>query len=510
MTDRTWKAIAAGTLVAAVAIRWGRLALAWDYWAIDYVAYAFPFRDDLANGAWSWTRLMGQHPGQWALAASGILAAGGSIATLYAFSVALSVGAIGAGVAWIGRTAGWPAAALFGGLAALSPHLAHYGGELNNYPVFLGGAAVATVAVAAAWGCEGPDRNRWLLATAAGAAIAMHGHLAAVATIGGLGLWALAGRQWRAAAALAAGAATATPILLQLVAHHEVDANVHNASLSIGAWLPELRGAWVGRFGTTASFASLAAATVAAAGVVARTGDGPVRRSTVAAAVAGGAGITSIAYAQLTGAAFVAQTPYWVHVAWCQLAIVALGIGVAGPRARAAIGLLLVPWLLFALPRAIAPAGGAAVTTGVPADGPALAAYVEAEVRPGDVLVYAWDVAWLNDTSRAVDHRMAGLRPGDVGDFLDREAPFPGYCHEVRDFSACWLNSAGTRDDEQGRALVAAVDGWLEAGATVHLVRAHSAPDRPGDLRRLADAADVASEDHAGTTPILRLGATRP
>lgn len=492
----------------AVAVRWGRMPIAWDYWAIDYVAYPFGLRDDLSNGLLPWTRLVGQHPGQWGLAASGILAAGGSFATLYTLALTLSVSAIALGMAWLKGAAGWTPALAFGALAALSPYLAHYSLELNNYPIFLLGSAAACVGVQGAWACQGRDRPIWLTVTALGAAVAMHGHLGAVATLGGLGLLTLVTRQWRTAAALTIGGASSIPVLLALIDHHGVEENIHNAALGPTVWAAELTHAFVGRFGSGWTFGLLAIATAVAFVAATRAPDAPgTRRTLIVASVAAAAGASSIIFAQVSGAGFVAQTPYWVHVSWCQFVILALGIDAASPRLRGLLALLLIPWMALAGLRAIAPTSGAEGVEGA-GDPEALRGYLDASFGDGDVLVYAWDVRYLNDHPRGADPLMAAIRPREVGDWMPRAHPLPGYCHEFRDGTACWLNSTGRRADDQSETLRAATRQWLGEGRTVHLVSAWTDPGREdaSDGGQLEAIAGTVERGWAGTARILKLG----
>ncbi len=505
--DRGLLIAAIGVVGLAAAVRLGRLPIAWDYWAIDYISYPYGLRDDLANGLFPWSRLVGQHPGQWGLAASSILAGGGSIATLYALSLTLSVGAIALGMAWLKGVAGWIPALLFGVLAALSPYLAHYGLELNNYPVFGLGAAMACLGVQGSWGCSGKDRSLWLALTAVGAAVAMHGHLAAVATLGGLGLLTLATKQWRSAAALTVGGATSVPVLLALIDHHGVEENIHNAALPPTVWMGELSAAFVGRFGPGWSFALLAGATVAAGVAAARASDAPgTRRTLITAVVAGAAGAASIVYAQVSGAGFVAQTPYWVHVTWCQLVVVALGFEAGGTRVRIGLAVVLAPWLALAGLRALAPLSGADGVEGA-GDPVALRGYLDTSFSEGDVLVYAWDVRYLNDHPRGADPLMAAIRPSEVGDWMPRAHPMPGYCHTFRGGTACWLNSTGLRADDQSERLRAATRQWLGEGRTVHLVSAWTDPDRedPSDGGAFEALGGTVEHGWAGTARITRL-----
>jgi hypothetical protein len=468
-------------LIVAAVVRWGRLPVAWDYWAIDYVAYPYPFRLDLGDGGFPWTRLVGLHPGQHALASAGLLALGGTVRELLLLSVGLSLAAMTAGALLLRRAAGPAAGLAFATLFALSPYQVHYGLELNNYPLLLAGAAATTALFAASWP---PEAGRGVLAALCVAAtVALHGHLVALPLVAALGLLALLGRRWRVLATLALSAALSAPVLLAIARMRGAATTFHNEQLPPLELAGRLLRTLVERFGPEPALVGLAAAGLIGAAFALR--DPRSRALAGVLALLGAIGAGSVLYGMARGAAFVDQTPYWVHVSWCGLALVGLGFGVAGRRGRLVLLLAATPWLLFAGWRAMLPASGtwAAEEAGDPA---ALRAHLDEQVQRGDVLVYLWDTLYLNDEPLRRDPLFAAIRPGELGDWLPRANPFPGYCHRWRDGEACFLNATGTRGDEQEEALTAALEGWLDAGRRVHLVFAAVDPGLPpGDEGRL-------------------------
>ena len=475
-------------LAVAVAVRWGRMPVAWDYWAVDYVSYPYPFRLDLGDGSLPWTRLSGLHPGQHSLITAGILAAGGTLRELFVLAVGLSVASIALGALWLRSRAGALAGLSFAALAALSPYQAHYGMELNNYPLLLAGAAATTVAFGAAW--PRPDRSRWLaVALLLSATVALHAHLGAVPLIALLGVVALAGRRWSLAGALAAATALAGPVLVAAWRMREVGTTFHNEPVPLELLPQRLFEVWSLRFGGPVALTCIGAATALALVLALsdRRSRGPALLLT-GVALAGSAGTVA---GMVRGAAFVGQTPYWVHVSWCSLAVLALGIGAAGRWPRLMLCVLLLPWLLGAGWRALLP-GAAAPAPSDLGEPQELATWIDGSFAAGDVLVYLWDVRYLNDEPTGRDPLFAAVRPGELGDWLPRDRPFPGYCHEYRGGDACFVNSTCTRGDEQEAALRSALRLWLGEGRRVHLVVAWSDPARgtfePAALRGAVEA----------------------
>lgn len=480
-----WPALAV-LLATAAAIRWGRLPVAWSYWAIDYASYPYPFRLDLADGLVPWTRLSGLHPGQHALLSAAILALGGTIRDLLALALALSLGSILAGALWLRDRAGAAAGLAFATAAGLSPYLAHYGPELNNYPLLLAGGAATTGLFSAGWDRE---RRSWVAASglALAATTALHAHLGAVPLVMLLAALALAGRRWHLLGALALGLLLASPVLLAAWGLAGMATTFHNEAVPLTELPSRLLRLFAARFGGTGALASICASTVLATAVALRDGRG--RGPALLLLALAATGTSTIVLGMTRGAAFVGQTPYWVFVSWCLLALLGLGFGVAGRRARAAIGLLLAPWLLLSSVRAALPAAG----TPVPADlgePSALRTWIDSAFLPGDVLVWLWDPRHLNDEPRRTDPVFAALRPGDIGDWLGRDRPFPGFGHEFRGGEAYFVASTCTRRDEHEQALADALLSWVREGRRVHVVVAWVDPERgtfdPSRLRQAA------------------------
>ncbi len=473
-------------LIVAAAARWARLPVAWDYWAIDYLANVFPIRDDLASGALPWTRLVGLHPPQHALLSAGLLAGGLSARAALLLSLVLSVGGIGVGAWWVGRAAGPAGAVLFSGVAAVAPHGVHYGLELNNYPLFLAAMAATTAALHAAW--TDPASRRAAAALGGCAAVALHAHFFAAALLGGALIATLVTRRWRPSAALGIAFVVAGPVLAAaLGARGGRTQAFHNDRLQATEIAQQLWTAWDGRFGSAWTFGALAAATGVATALAVRDERTRAAAVTALALLAGGA--TAVLAGHLTAATDVGQTPYWVHVAWCQLALLGLGFGVADRRLRIALGLLLAPWLLAAGARAAAPAGWTSAPADA-ADPAALEDHLAERWGEGDVLVYLWDTPYPNDDPLHRDPAMAALPPSRIGDFTARDAPFPGRGHLFSGGEVYFVPSTGLRDDEHGAALREALAGWLAADRSVHLLFAAADPLRPaGDPSALGELA---------------------
>ena len=226
----------------------------------------------------------------------------------------------------------------------------------------------------------------------------------------------------------------------------------------------------------------------------------------------GGAAVVLAGHA--IAATDVGQTPYWVHVAWCQLAVFGLGFGVASRRSRVMLAVLAAPWLLSAGARAAAPAGWSTPPDDA-GDPVALSEHLDLRWEPGDVLVYLWDTPYPNDDPLHRDPLMAALPPRAIGDFLPRTSPFPGYGHRFADGEAYFLPSTGLRDDEHGRGLHAAVAGWRADGRRVHVVFAAADPSRsPGDLGVSSNLAAAGAEGHsessAGAARVVVVEPTPP
>jgi hypothetical protein len=536
--DRRFVAALIGLLGLALAVRLHRFGVSWNFWAIDYASYAFVHRDELREGRVLWTRLMGLHPPQWALLNAAICALGGTLRELYALTLVVSLGAAAVASAALRR-----GGLVFAGLFAISPLQAHYGLELNNYPLYLLGSALLMAGVI--------GRGRaGLAALAAGGLLAMHGHLA------GFGLTAVAAglvaleRRWRAVGVLGGAGLAALPILAAALGGSG-STTFHNERLPLAELATELAAAFA-EYGPAVAWASVGAAVVAAAWLGRR--DRTARIVAAFALAGGGAALLGV----VSGAAFVRQTPYWIQPSFAALALVARGIAVADGRGRAVAVVLLGPWLLLStgrsaappmqapdvgslsppqwrlpplnaprpaprpMPAADEPSGVAWAPAGFPKeltndeadvptawwaarpipgrDGPRLlavdaatdAAALRAFLRPraaGDVAVYLWDLGFVNDLPRARDPLFAAFHPAELGDFGRADEPFPGFCRRWRGGTACFVPRASLRGGDAEATLTASVQRWLGEGRTVRLAWARLDPQRvPPDPRALRRA----------------------
>ena len=468
-----------------MAIRWGRVPIAWSYWAIDYVAYTHGHWLDLGEGQLPWSRLVRLHPGQYALLFALMLKAGLSLRALFWVPVLASAASIALGSIWLRRAVSPMAGLGFAALMTVSPYQAHYGMELNNYPLFQLFGAASLVAAWSAW--DRPSRWR-LVALGAAAAAALHGHFFAAVPLALLGGAALVTRRWRIALAVAAGFATATPIVVAALAL-PADPETYSEPAERGmqlvkeSWL-----AWIGRFGPTWALAPIAGVLVLAAAGAARR----VRRRPMALLL-GGTLLLLIAqnYAGfLGGAVRIFQTPYWILPSWLAFALVAVGAESwrsHGPRLVMLI--VLLPWMVHAVGRAVEPTGaglGRAVTWSetdghVELESPAAAPlrhYLRTQLEPGDAVVYLWDPWFINDQPHRWDPLFAALPPGDLGPFADDE-PYPGYTHRLGDATVSFVNSASLRGEAPEDTLREALDHWFAADRRVHLIFAFVDPDLP-------------------------------
>ena len=476
-----WPALAV-LLVAAVTIRWARLPVAWSYWAVDYVAYTHGHWLELGQGDLPWTRLVRLHPGQYALAFTLMLKAGLSLRALFWVPALASAGSISLGAIWLRRAVSPGTGLLFAGLMAVSPYQAHYGLELNNYPLYqLFGAAVL-VAAWSAW--DSPTRWR-LLALGAAVAAALHGHFFAALPVVLLGGAALITRRWKVALAVGAGLAVAAPIFVSALSLPG-DPETYSApaergsQLVVESWL-----AWVGRFGPPRALAAIALAlALATAGALRR----PRRRPL--GLLLGGALLLLIAQNYvgfLGGAVRIFQTPYWILPSWIAFALIAVGVEAWRIRwARLALLVVLLPWLVPAGLRAIHPTGagpGTAVSWSgggghrelVPAAADDLRDYLQTRVTAGDVVVYLWDPWFINDQPHRWDPLFAAFPPGELGPFADGE-PYPGYTHRRGDTIVSFVNEVSLRGGATEATLREALAHWLEAGRRIHLVLGHVDP----------------------------------
>ncbi len=493
-------------LVAAAAIRWGRMPVAWSYWAIDYVAYTHGHWLALSEGELPWTRLVRLHPGQYALLFAVLMKAGLSLKALFAIPLLASTACIALGAVWLRRAVSPGAGLLFAGLMTVSPYQAHYGLELNNYPLYQLFGAGVLVAAWAAWGSP----SRWrLIALGAAVAAALHGHFFAALPIAVLGAAALVTRRWWVALAVGAGFAAAAPIFVAALALPG-DPETYSAPAERGtqlireSWL-----AWVDRFGPPRALVAVALVlAMAIAGALRR----PRRRPL--ALLLGGTLLLLIVqnYAGfLGGAVRIFQTPYWILPSWCAFALIAVGIESWRLRwSRVLLLIVLMPWFVPAVQRALEPtrAGPGQVVTwsatggheAIESPSPALLRhYLGTRVEPGDAVVYLWDPWFINDQPHRWDPLFAALPPGSLGPFADG-GPYPGYTHRAGEATVTFVNSVSMRGGGTEAALREALGQWLAAGRRVHLVLAFVDPELPAPdpagLRVLVAGAGATWTEH--------------
>jgi hypothetical protein len=536
----------AALLVGALALRLGRLPLAWNYWALDYLSYPLVHRDELAHGHVAWTRLTGLHPPLWSLLAAAIGAMGGGVRAMWALSLALSLGAIGITAAVLARRAGAGPAALGVVLLGLSPLQAHYALDLNNYPLYLFGSALLALGLDRALGGRGPG---WAFA---GALLCLHGHLAGHALVLAGAAIAAGRRRWALLGALGAAELLALPITAASWARFGGEGTFHNERPGAIGLVHDLLATWPQRFGPLLGLAAIGAAVLWLGG---RALKRPQTRdpATILAAI-GGAGLAATAAGLLSGAAFVGQTPYWLQPSWALLTLAALGSAGLGRSGGAARALLLLPWALPAADRALRPLADLAPDVGAvepprwdtlplapplapppagvpegrgwgPPGLPAGLSNSEANVPgswwrtvpvpgaggprvrrlpagdPGplrawlsgeaaDVLLWIWEPAFLNDDPRGWDPLFAALSPSDVGDLRPPDEPYPGFCRDRREGGViCFLNQASLRGGDAEAELRAALLRWRAEGADIDVVFARLDPDQiPPDPRRMRRA----------------------
>lgn len=540
-----WELAALAALGAlAFVVRVRRLPVSWNYWALDYVSYAYRHRELLRDGKPAWTEPMGLHPGAWAQGVALWMAGGGSVRGLYALSLACSLGALVLG-AWTLRRWGRTPALAFALLFALSPYQAHYGLELNNYPLLLLGTSLLVA------GLLRPGR----CLVFPGALLALNAHLFG---------WVLAGaallarRDRRTAGSVGLAALLAAPAWLGLLSRRGGTDAFHNerpAELAATLW------AAAERFSPGWSLLLYGAAVGLGGSRALRS---PQRRGAALTllALGGSAAAVTVVFGWL-GVAFLAQTPYWLPTSLCLLLVAALGL--AGPgRGRIALALLLAaswaPGAARALhPRpqhgvlgrlvpgieqppgplpawtfgAAGPPGPRVATDEEDApeawwarrprpglDGPRVVAGlvpdvagIRAEVLrrhgEGDVLVLLSDTAFDNDQPRFSDPLFGLVRPHEVGDWTSMGAEsspftfaFGGGALHVRAHSCL-------RGGAHEAALTRVVRAWLAEGRTVRLIWTRLdplvVPPDPRDLRAaVSDAATWQQEELEGL-PLLTI-----
>ena len=486
----------AAILVAGAAVRLGRLPVVWDYWAIDYVSYVYPHYEALGGG-FPWLTLVGMHPGQYALGMAILLRLGAPLGLLFALPVIASIMATAVGALWVRRlTSSWPGL-LFAALMALSPYQAHYGMELNNYPLFL---LVGSALLVVLWTSWGDPRRRNLVALGVVVCAALHTHFFLVPLLVVLAVATAARRRWKVLAAMGVGLLPALPVLITAAALPSQTGSYTGEVPAGWILVDESLAAWVGRFGSGWSLATaLMATAVGAVMALAR----PATRGPAVLLLGTIATLTVVNYVGfVTGAARIFQTPYWVLPSWCAIALMALGFAGARWYFFPAFGLAVLLWLPPAVTRALVPRSHAEATVGewtgddvrwtpAPDDAAALATHLDESFGPGDVVMVLWDSAYINDQPHRYDPQFAAFPPMQVGPW-DPQSVDTGFGFRFRGGTVYFFNRIPLRDDDDETALHEAVERWIEEGRTVHLVVTNADPDRDvPDARRFRRWVDI-------------------
>ncbi|MEE2829408.1 MAG: glycosyltransferase family 39 protein [Myxococcota bacterium] len=504
--DRSFWPLLAVLLLLAAVLRAGHAETSWSYWTMDYLSYYGPLRDDLSQGLFPWTRLVGLHPPLHGLTVSGILALGGSVAWVYGLSMALSLGAALLAAIWLRRVAGPECGLLAAALLATSPYQVHYGIEFNNYPLFLFGAAALTVCFPRVTEGSSTPRSRLILLLGA-AFLTLHGHLAGLSLVGLLFAVACWQRRAWAAAALASAVLLFVPVGRSILRMRNSSTTFHNEPLVFAELGRDLIRSWLERFGGAMSLSAALLALAIAALLALRN-----PRTRAAALLLAALLVTNVLTTlagMASGAAQVLQTPYWVFASWCAWVLIALGWSAARGPSRAVLAGVLAVWL-----------GGVVLhghrTQQLPPQGAsdeaslALAGYLDRHFGAGDVVVYLWDPLFPNDDPVSRDALFSVFSPWDLKDWSGREQPCRNYGFVFGEGLACFVVSAGMRGDEYENSLRTALPIWLSAGRTIHLVQASIDPQRAalddGPLKaRVAGAGGSWMEERPGGIRVQRI-----
>lgn len=472
-------------LFLAAWLRLEHLETSWSFWSMDYLSYYGPIRDDVGTGPFPWRRLVGLHPPQHALLVTGVLAWGGSVAQVIWLSVGLSLGAIVLAALALRQIASPRAALIVATLLACSPYQVHYGVELNNYPLFLFGGAALVWAAARAWS-QDTSPPGLLVILAVAASLTLHGHLAGLPLVGVLLTAFAVRRRWTAVGALGVGLLTFLPVGLAMKAMLGGATTFHNDPLLASELAVELPRAWIGRFGSAASLGA-AIACVLASGVLGLLSP-RTRHWTLGGVLVLAVAVLTVLVGMRSGAAQVAQTPYWIFASWTAWLLVGIGWEGAGRAGRILLAVLILAWAAGSGIHAAAPpptsTQGASVETAS-----ALAGHLERTASRGDAVVYLWDPSFLNDDPVSHDPLFAIFEASELQDWTGRDAPCRNYGFHWGERLACFRPSASLRGGEHEEALTRDVSSWITQGRTVHLIQANIDPRRaPPDPARLKAA----------------------
>lgn len=473
-----WIALVA-ILAAAMALRWGRLPIAWSAWTFDYLAYIHPHWLDLQEGRLPWTVAVGNHPPQYAFPLLAALQIGGVRAALWV-TVLASVGAVAIGAIGLRRAVGTAPGLVFAVMAAVSPLQCHYALDQNNYPFYLFAFALTAVTAHTAWtrGTAGA-----VVALGLACALAVHTHYFTLPLLAALAVAAAARKRGWLVLAVVLGTASAAPVLPNVADMFGDDRTYINTPALQTSVHVELYHAWIGRFGTSWAFAAALIATAVAGRVATRA---PLTRTpAVFAAAALAVSVAVLLVAFLVGGAAIHQTPYWVVPSWCAFVLLALGVATADGRLRVFLFLLLLVWLVPALARDLRPrsfgpgelgwseaAGAARVPPLGSSPHPAeLTRYLDDRFAARDVLVYLRFFDFDNDEPHRWDPLFTAIRPGHVGTWLPADNPCGRMGFHYREGALCMGNELHPGEGIHPR-MIAALGEWIASGRTVHLVLA--------------------------------------
>ena len=363
--------------------------------------------------------------------------------------------------------------------------------------------ALLVLAGHASWERGSPTTH---VALGASCALAAHTHFFVLPLIGALALAAAARRRWWTSLAAILGASLAAPVLLYIVDMLGADSTYINTPALGSRSLLDLYAAWSGRFGPPWAFAALLTGTGVAAVAALRLHR--TRPAALAASLTLAVAVTVLLASFATGGAAVHQTPYWLVPSWCAFALLALGMVASRGRVRIVVSILVLPWLVLAVPRALKPRSvGPGELGWAPGGTPArvtllgevprpddLARYLDEHFAADDVLVYFRFFDFDNDQPHRWDPLFTAIRPGHVGTWLPPANPCGRMGLHYRDGVLCMGNELHPGEGINPH-LLEPLSLWLADGRTVRLVLADAdSASSPLD-RALLDGLDATVEE---------------
>jgi hypothetical protein len=341
-------AILALVLAAAVVVRLCAEEVAWTGYTLDYLSMATsldPYTDPKTT---AWTAQIGLHPVQYGLFLRGLVSLGMSVGGLIALFIGLSITAVAVGTRLLQRRGLSVAAGVFGGIAALSPLQAYYSWQPSNYGLITP-VGFAWVALLLGSDRPTPKAQRWLWLVIP--AVLLHLHLLGMALVG-LGLILLVWRR-RTAEVVATSLALilASPVvwslLVRLWAYRDSAEATAHVSPGFDGTAGLLR-AYLGHFGDPLMLGGLVLATTTAIVVLLFSRARGDRAVLVALCVTAGLPLAAI----LGGVANPRQGQYWLLPALVHAGVIALAAQRTSRWPRAALAVLLTPWLLGSMAQA--------------------------------------------------------------------------------------------------------------------------------------------------------------